>query len=215
MGRPPGSRNKKIKEDAAIPAPKRGRKPAEAKPVITGATPTTGHNSSMTDDQRRKLLMTAVGKIEPLLTKMASVSGEIRAAYKVAKSGGVAKADIDLAIKLQKMDEADVKAFFETRHTVLRYIWPHFAEQADLFGANRMPAVDRAFEEGKSAGMAAGPYEPPYGKGTPQAESWRDGYKAGQAVNLNGISQLETERDVRPTFLRAVEEVPPPEENVH
>ena len=54
-------------------------------------------------------------------------------------------------------------------------------------GVNRMPAVDRATEEGKTAGLSGVSCTPPYDASTPQGQAWIKAWHEGQAVVAAGF----------------------------
>lgn len=155
---------------------------AENKAVKAGAAG-IGHNSGLTDDQQRALFVQNLTKIERLKEAMASASGELRAAYKTAKADGFAKKDIDYAIALRK-DEDDKLIDSRRRETMIaRWMNHPIGTQPDLFdGVDRTPSEDRAFEDGKLAGMEGKICQPPHDPSVPQHGRWLEGWHAGQAA---------------------------------
>ena len=205
MARPKGSTNKP-KIDGVVPpkasgAPKRATRAAPAEDGI-------GHNSGeLTDEQRQKLHLQHKGKYEKTLKAKKAADTDFRNACKLAKSelGDFAVLQIKLAIAMDSPEGEDkIKARFEAEAQVLRWNGLPIGHQDELFGEDRTPSVEKAFNAGKAAGMAGAPCTPPYDASTPQGQAWIKGYHAGQAVNLGGIKQLERDddEDVRPGFLK-------------
>jgi len=205
MARPKGSTNKP-KIDGVVPpkasgAPKRATRAAPAEDGI-------GHNSGeLTDEQRQKLHLQHKGKYEKTLKAKKAADADFRNACKLAKSelGDFAVLQIKLAIAMDSPEgELKIKARLEAEAQVLRWNGLPIGHQDELFGEDRTPSVEKAFNAGKAAGMAGEHCKPPHDASTPQGQNWISGWNAGQAVNLGGIKQKadDEESDVRPAFLR-------------
>lgn len=118
MGRPLGSRNK-AKEGEAY--------------MHGGMEPGMGDNSEpreLTPEQRRSLLMQACNDIGGLKADVASLTADLRHAYKQAKADGIPKKDIDFALQLKVM-ERDAVVERITRHSQI-IEWIHPGVQAEL-----------------------------------------------------------------------------------
>jgi uncharacterized protein (UPF0335 family) len=108
MGRPKGSKNR----DKSI-------------------GPEAGHNSKLTDEQRKSLLLRAVDEIGPFKDEVASVVGKMRNVYKQYKADGITKKDIDLALKLTGQEGEEARA--DMSRILQIYEWTHPGAQAELF----------------------------------------------------------------------------------
>lgn len=202
------------------PKAKRGR-PAKAKSGSPETAPLTGGHNDMSDDQKRALFLNGLGKLESLKEKMAKLNADVRNIRKQMKSEGYSKVEVDYALFLNKQsDDPDrIAEEREARERVAKWLARPEGFQGGLFdgpgdGKDRTPAVDRAFQEGKTGGMAAVPCTPPYDASTPQGQSWIKGWHEGQAVNAKGFKSTQPpagdadgeeegdEDDVRPRHLR-------------
>ena len=200
-GRPPGS----------------GKKAAPIKPSPESAP--IGSNG-LTDDQKRGLFLSeseGIPKLERLLDDLASANSAIRNHRKLMKANGFARAEIDYALWLRKKSETDAQERLQAHANAARWLAHPIGTQFTLFedGVDRTPAIERAFEEGKTAGLEGKPCKPPHDAATEQGQKWIEGHRAGQAVLAKGLKTLlppdDTERDLRPRFARGMPSAPPPD----
>ncbi len=166
MPRPKGSKNKPKDEN--------------------GAGPGIGHNAPppiLTDDQLQALFHQHLRKVRALKETLASVNGELRAAYKQAKAelGEDAKAAIADALLLETDDgQAKMEAAIARQAKVARWLAVPLGAQPDFFDTDRSPATDRAFAAGKAARLKGEPLKPPHAPEVPQYDSWIEGWHAGE-----------------------------------
>ncbi len=110
-------------------------------------------------------------------------------ACKLIKSEGGSVTDIKRAIQLDTDEgEKAVKADLEATLRIARWMGASIGSQFDMF-ADRTPAADRAYDEGKRAGMKAearngGQYDP----STEQYRKWMEGFDHGQDVNKKKLA---------------------------
>lgn len=169
-GRPKGSRNK----PKVIPTNANASPPAPA-----------NHNQ-LTDEQEQALFEQHKTKYEHFLALKKKADADFKNACKLAKSelGDGVVDDIKLAIQLETPEgEAKFKEQMDRQARVARWNGLPIGAQPSLFGEDRMPGDDRAFGEGKRAGMAGKERRPPYDAATSQFRNWLEGYDAGQEVN--------------------------------
>ena len=149
----------------------------------------------MTEDQKRGLYVQGLTKLEKLMETAASAVAAVRAHRKVMKSDGFDPAEINYGLYLRKKDEGDVLADFETKARVAKYLSHPIGHQFGLFSneltVDRTPAVERAFEEGKTAAFADQPCKPPYDASTPQGQRWIDGHHEAQMIIAKGFKTLD------------------------
>ena len=170
MARPKGSKNK----PKIVPANTNASPP-----------PPANHNQ-LTDEQQQALFEQHKKKYEHFLGLKKKADADFKNACKLAKSelGDYAVDSIKDAIELETEEgEARFKARMERQVRVARWLGLAVGTQAELFGADRTPGDDRAFGEGKRAGMAGQERRPPYDAATSQSRKWMEGYDAGQEVN--------------------------------
>lgn len=142
----------------------------------------------LSDDQQRALFVHHLTKIEALKKEVASISGTLRAAYKIAKAEGYAKKDIDFAIRLRTIDDTEVIEERRREQKLAQWINHPLGTQPDLFnhgdGLDRTPDVDRAFEDGKLAGLEGKVCQPPHHFQTEQSDHWVRGWHEGQKLMI-------------------------------
>ena len=170
MARPKGSKNK----PKIVPAN------ANASPP-----PPANHNQ-LTDEQQQALFEQHKTKYEHFLALKKKADADFKNACKLAKSelGDGVVDSIKDAIELETEEgEVRFKARVERQIRVARWLGLDVGTQGELFGADRTPGDDRAFGEGKRAGMAGKERRAPYDAATSQFRKWLEGYDAGQEVN--------------------------------
>jgi len=164
--------------------------------------PDIGHNSDLTEDQRKALFFHHLGTIASKKEKAASASGELRAAYKAAKADSFTKKDIDFALSLEKDEDEKMVEQRKREIEIAAWCGHPIGTQADLFdGVDRTPIVERAAAEGRKAGAegqssSANPYDGEAG------QVWMREWHAGQkdlhdaflALNRNKDALVKTER---------------------
>lgn len=206
-----GSKNRSKEEIAAAKAEKELQKAekAAAKQAVKNMTSAfTGNNGgpSLTDDQAQLLLFQNKKKIAALKERMATTVADMRYAYKTAKADGFSKKDIDLAIACED-DEDGVLDRMKREHQIAKWMGHPAGTQFELFeGPDRTPLVDRAYDAGKRAGLAAEACSPPHSQGTPAYEPWMKGWHDGQAVNAAGIKPTLSPDDDGGAFEDALED---------
>jgi hypothetical protein len=175
MPRPKGSKNKP-KEDKAQPRP------------------SAGHNSEMTEEQREALFFDAKGRYATALAKKKAEDAAFKNVCRTIKADGVALKDIKFALDL---DADENGAMLERRRReamIARWMGHPIGTQADLFGdgVDRTPAVDKAFAEGKRAGMEGASMKSPeaYHPSSEQFQAWCRGWHTGQEAIFN-IKELK------------------------
>jgi hypothetical protein len=177
-----------VKADAATAdAPK--EKPAKP------AKPAKNAPRASNDDQDRALFLQALPKIAKLIADKDAAVAALRNAYKTAKADGFAKVDFDEAFKMQGHEGEKVKKAAIARSLrIARWLGMDLGAQLDLFEQDaRVPAVDRAFEEGKSQAMQGVSLKCDYAPETEQYRKFAEGWHAGQAILSHGFKKLHPE----------------------
>lgn len=172
MGRPKGSKNK----------PKNGSE-----------SPGEGHNSKpqLSDAERQALHFVHVRDYQvALAAKKKADAGLKNEAKRIKAEGGSVRA-VKLTIELQTPEgEAAFRARLAEEQEIAS--WNGVGVQVDMFADERQPAEDRAYEEGRRAGMKGESNRPPYDPSVPQHQKWLAGYSDGNAVLASeGIKQLQ------------------------
>lgn len=127
-------------------------------------------------------------KIKDLRAKLNTANSNLRTAYKTAKADGFTKADFDTAIEIETEEkEAAARAKIARKLVIARYMGSDLGHQLELFlEPHRVPAVDRAYEEGQTASMEGKTANPSYDPSTPQHAEYMKGYHDDQEKRIKG-----------------------------
>jgi hypothetical protein len=173
---------------------------AAAKPSPAVAAAST---SPDTDAEAKALFLRALPKIAELKAKLNTANANLRNAYKQAKADGFLKKDFDVAFEIQGAEgEKAKKAAIARELTIAKWLGCDLGAQLDLFMQDaRVPAADRAFEEGQTASMQNKAAKPPYDPSTEQYRRYMAGFHEHQATLAKGIKPLNpaVAQDVRDT----------------
>jgi hypothetical protein len=174
-----------VKADAAVaeaPAPK----PPKASKVAAVKS---------NDDQDRALFLQALPKIGQLRAALNTANANLRNAYKQAKADGFAKKDFDEAFLMQGAEGEKVKKATISRSLrIARWLGMDLGAQLDMFEQDaRVPAIDRAYEEGKSQAMQGISLKCDYAQETEQYRTFAAGWHHGQEILSKGFKKLHPE----------------------
>jgi len=178
------------------------RKPSgKTKPKLApvGGSASVGHNSGataeqITDDQLQALTRQHAAKRARLVAAEKTARSDRMNFDKVIKSdlGANGLKDIKLLEQLSTPEgEAALKAELERQMRAARWAGLAIGTQANMFGPDIRSLRERAFEEGKRAGMeSTGPLNPPanYSPGSEGYEGYIEGWHVGQAA-INKIGK--------------------------
>lgn len=191
---------KKTPKAASRQAPGQTKKPkadkAAAKPVAETKREPKRFNSEIDPNEKALFVGTHLPNIIKLRALLNTANSNLRTAYKTAKADGFTKADFDAAIEIDTAEkEAAAKARIARKLVIARYMGSDLGHQLDMFlEPNRVPAEDRAYEEGQSASMEGKTANPGYDPSTPQHANYMKGYNEDQEKRIKGgIKKLETE----------------------
>ena len=199
MGRPKGSKNK-----------------PKAVPASNGAV-TTEHNDvrpgELTEDQKQALFFQHKKQYEKALEAKKTADAALKNICKLIKAEGSRLEEIKLAAMDADAFEAYARDKAESLIRVARYVGSPIGTQFSLFNEpDRTPGEDKAFADGKRAGLAGEDASPPYAKHLPQSSKWLEGWHAGQEVVLKGFKPAPADEnfdDLEPAAIPAAAEVPP------
>lgn len=173
MARPRGSKNK-----------------AKTVPTSNGEVSST-HNSKphvakepLSDDQLRALFFNHKSQYEKALEAKKKADATLKVVCKQIKAEGTKLDDIKTAIRLEEPEgEAELRAQIEREIRVARWVGLPLGTQLSLLDEiDRTPIDERAFEEGKRAGLKGQVASPPSSYAGDTMQKWMDGWSAGQAV---------------------------------
>jgi ribosome modulation factor len=159
-----------------------GPKGAKNKAKDSNGSPGEGHNSTpLSDAERQALHFRHVKEYERELAAKKKADAELKNTAKRIKSEGGSVRAVKLTIELATPEgEAAFRARMAEEAEVAS--WNGVGVQVDMFADEREPAEDRAFGEGRRAGMKGEPNKPPYDPSVPQHQRWLEGYSDGNAV---------------------------------
>jgi len=164
-------------------------------PEVAKAKETKAKNAprASNDDQDRALFLQALPKIAGLKAALNTANANLRNAYKQAKADGFAKSDFEEAFKMQGAEgEKAKKSAIARSLRIARWLGMDLGSQLDMFEQDeRVPAADRAFEEGKSQAMQGISAKCDYAPETEQYRRFMEGWHVGQAVLANGFKKLK------------------------
>lgn len=144
-------------------------------------------NSELTDDEKRALLFIHKREYQATLEAKKKADAEFKNACKLAKAecGKNAVADIKDLIALETPEgEAAHKDEIERKLRVARWAASPLGTQFQFFESGG-PAVDAAFEAGKTAALDGKDRSPPHDPSVPQYTRWIEGWDAGQEILLS------------------------------
>jgi hypothetical protein len=193
--------NPKGRKPRASDGAKRGPKP---KPKATEAAapkkPTPKIFNSEIDAEEKALFLRHRPLIEAQLKKVNTAVSDLRKLYKTAKAeGGFTKADFDFARQLETAEaEEKARAKIARNFKIAKIVGSDIGAQLDMFEQpSRIPAVDRAAEEGQRASMEGKTAAPKYDPSTPQYRAYMDAYHADQEQRIkDGIKPTEAAQEV-------------------
>lgn len=162
------------------------------------------------DDQLYALTCQHRKKYEAALAAKKKADADFKNCCKLAKSecGTDAIDDIKDLIALDSDNgEEKMKGQVERMLRAMRWSGLQVGTQPGLFDEDdRTPAADKAFDEGKRAGLAGQTAKPPYAPELEQYRRWMDGHGEGQSTLAKGFKAPDDD-DVRPRFKKGSEAV--------
>ena len=176
-------------EKRAKGAPKaRTTKAPKTSPAVAAAK-----TNPDTDLEAKALFLQNLTKVADLKGKLNTANANLRNAYKTAKADGFLKKDFDVAFEIQGAEgEKKKKAAIARELTIAKWLGCDLGEQLDMFlEPSRVPAEDRAYEEGQTASMTGKSATPSYHPATPQHAAYMKGYHDHQATLSSGFKKLE------------------------
>ncbi len=209
----------KAKKTAAKPAKttgKRGRPPGTAKAKSEDAPEAVAPKkapkifNSQINEEEKALFLRHLPKIKNLKALLGTANANLRNAYKTAKGEGFEKSDFDHAFALETAEqEARERGKIARQLTIAKFVGSDLGAQLDMFlEPTRVPAEDRAAEEGQRDSMSGKSAAPKYDPSTPQYRAYMQAYNDDQANRIRGgIKQLAPAVEVPGEFEAAAPKV--------
>lgn len=159
--------------------------------MADGSTPDVGHNSKteLTDEQKQALFFHHRRLYDGRLSAKKAADAEFKNACKLIKSEGGSVADIKLSISLEADGgEEAMQQSIQDQLRVARWMGAALGTQFSMFDAtDRAPATEKAFNEGKRAGMAGETAKTPAGYTGEAEQQWLAGHAKGQEVLMSTL----------------------------
>lgn len=148
-------------------------------------------NSELTEDERHALHLRHCREYEVALEAKKKADAGIKNVGKRIKAEDDSIARVKKTIRARTPEgEAELRAEIEETAEVLRWSGVSVGESADLFPEDRTPGVDRAYAEGKRAGMNGDKGQPPHDPSVPQYQSWMRGWQDGQGILSEAFKKI-------------------------
>lgn len=158
--------------------PKQKTKTTQSKKSSAKPKPTV---EQLNDDERRRLLFAHKRKLKPLLESEKEAKAAVIAAFEAAKSQGIPKKELKLAISLETPDgEEALRLDLERSVRIAR--WTGAGVQLDMFGVPKMKPAEKYFEDGKRARLDDQARKPPSHLSTTDHKHWFEGYDSVAAA---------------------------------
>jgi uncharacterized protein (UPF0335 family)/ribosome modulation factor len=155
--------------------------------------PAVGHNSELTEAEKRALFLRGIKDLEVLVEEKNEVMSDIRNQRKRIIGYGFDPFEIDYALKLRKQEDSEMIDRRRREAQIARFLNHPIGTQPDMFDeVDRTPSVDKAYQEGKIAGAQGETAKSPHSPGTEQDQSWLRGWQDGQADLASGFKKVET-----------------------
>lgn len=153
-------------------------------------TPGIGDNSQdLTEEQSQALFFHHRRLYKDALAKKKKADADFKNTCKRAKAEKVDPRMIKFSIDLED-DDGTLATEQADRERVAAWMGLSLGGQADMF--DRTPAVDRAFDEGKRAGMEGKDCSPPYEPGGEVGQAWLRGWHEGQRVLVSTLDMFKS-----------------------
>lgn len=150
-----------------------------------GAAPGPGHNSALTDEEKRALTLHHKAKYEAADALVEKAKDDRTAIADLAKSDLGKGALADIKDMILAGDGKKMKAVLERAQRLARWAGLKVGSQPQLFEAAQ---VDHT-EEGKTAGMSGATCEPPKSLAADAAQLWISGWHQGQTILMSAFKK--------------------------
>ena len=153
----------------------------------TGEGPGQGHNSTLTDDEKRALTLHHAKAYEAADALVEKAKKDRSAVVDLAKADLGKGAKADIVDMLTANTPAKMKAVFDRAMRLARWAGLPVGTQPQLFE----PASD-PFEDGKTAGMQGNTCQPPVSLAQDTAQLWIGGWHEGQTILARAFAKKRT-----------------------
>lgn len=175
----------------------RKRKQTDIEDAINGTNghAKTGHNSALTDDERRALTLHHKGLYEAADALVEKAKADRKSVADLAKADLGKGATADIKDMIANSDDKKLKVSLERTLRLARWLGMPVGTQVNMFEA---PVEDRAAEDGRTAGMEGKPCDPPRHLAVSSHQAWIGGWHEGQTVLASAFKKLRPEPQPEP-----------------
>ncbi|WP_157632729.1 hypothetical protein [Hoeflea sp. 108] len=154
-----------------------------------------GHNSELSVGEQRALMFHHFNLIEAQKGIVRSAQDALKKLKKTAKADGLVMADLDYMARCAALEDPDiVPAEILRRAEIASWFALPVNFQPDMF-VDRTPLEDRAFEEGKAAGLLGKGPEAPYDAASAAGQAWLQGWHEGQRIMREDLQSAMEKRN--------------------
>lgn len=153
-----------------------------------GKAPAAGHNSELTEAERKSLFFHHYQKIQAQDEIVKAAAAERKRLRKLARADGIVLSDMDFAMRCAETDDPSIVPD-ELRRQMEIASWFSLPVQyqPDLF-VDRAPADERFEAEGYTAGMKGKDANSGHSKGSKEDKAWLKGWEKGQAEMRDALA---------------------------
>lgn len=158
-------------------------------------TAEAGHNSELTLAEWRALHFHHFRRIEDQKAAVKAAQAELKTLRKAAKADGCVMADLDYMARCADLEDPEiVPEEIRRRAEIASWFALPVNYQPDMF-VDRAPIDDRAFEEGKAAGLRGKNPEAPYDAASKAGQEWLRGWHEGQRIMRDDLQSAMEKRN--------------------
>jgi hypothetical protein len=155
-------------------------------------TPAAGHNSELSEAEKRALFLNALTELESMIEEKNEVVANIRNQRKRIVGYGFKPWQIDFALKLRNDEDEEMIERRRQEARIAQFLNHPIGVQLDWVDeVDRTPAKDKAFADGRVAGARGESCKSPFSPGLDQDQAWIKGWQQGQAELASGFKKLE------------------------
>lgn len=155
-------------------------------------TAETRKNSELTEQERQALHYRHCREYEVALAAKKKTDADFKNCGKRIKAEHDSVAKVKKTLEARSPEgEAKLKAEITETAEVLRWSGVLVGENKDMFPEDRTPAVERAFAEGRRAGLDGQVAKPPHDPSTPQHMHWMNGWQEGQGALASAFQKTK------------------------
>lgn len=180
---------KKDPKEAADAAEARSKKAPKAETKKAAAAKPAPSSNPELDEEERALFLRHLPLVKAARDRVGTAVSDLRKLYKTAKAeGNFTKADFDTAIELETAEkEAKERAKIARKLKIAKIVGSDLGQQLDMFlEPVRVPAADRAYDEGKTDALQGISAKPAYDPSTEQYRKYMEGWHEAQAKMVKG-----------------------------